>query len=368
MLISVTVKDNNKQTKMSSPVCNPNHHTAVDDPRAEAVGCGFCKDQRHVEDNCAQRRAVVAAFSRPTVIIMTPVMRYLDTLPMNSCDHEGCTVATNISQCGGCRIFKYCGKAHQRADWPFHKHKCASLKAAAQGEGAAAYAFQLATCFTFAAAVKSSKVLTQSQSHPIFIANFVLVKQESVAISQIKHTYESSSSSSDSALTAELAARIAGDGEVGLAYASILSLIYLSILSDKIAIWKILTAGPANQPHTVMYNIMLYSSLSGGRADGDGAPAWPTRAQLEHAYAQARIAVDAVAHADPSFWPRLQRATAVFDSADRRFHRIPVEPPLSGRDALSWTLHAWVQLLRAGSALAKFRAAASLDELIRCSN
>lgn len=369
--MSVTEK---KQTEMSVPTPNPNHNMA-DGQRAEPVGCGFCKNLRHVEDDCPRRAAMVTAFDKPTVRIMTPVMRYCDLSPMAACDHKGCNVTTNVSQCGGCRIFKYCGKAHQRADWPYHKQKCAALKAA-EAAGPVAYAFQLATSFTFVAASKVSlEVLARDQTHPIYLANLQLFKRESLAIQLIKQLYVTTSAAtvdpSDPSLTADLAAMIAGDGEKGLAYASILSLIYVTILSDKIALWKIFTAGPARSSQTVIYNLMIRSSMSGGRPDADGAPAWPTRAQLEQDYAQARIAIDAVSQVDASFWVRLYQAMKGFDwgqgSAGRRFHHVSIQPPLSGQDALSWTLHAWVQTLRA-SAILKVRGAASLDELMSLAN
>lgn len=42
------------------------------------------------------------------------------------CGVPGCPVAgaARLTLCGRCRIQRYCGKEHQRADWKYHKHIC----------------------------------------------------------------------------------------------------------------------------------------------------------------------------------------------------------------------------------------------------
>ncbi|TVY68985.1 Protein CBFA2T3 [Lachnellula suecica] len=38
-----------------------------------------------------------------------------------SCGVQG---RTDLTPCGGCKIQRYCGSEHQRADWKYHKHIC----------------------------------------------------------------------------------------------------------------------------------------------------------------------------------------------------------------------------------------------------
>lgn len=303
----------------------------------------------------------------PTIILCC---RYFDLFP-TKCQYDKCK-ATNVQACGGCHVFHYCCRDHQRRDWnEGHKLKCRMLGAA---EGTDRYPFELATSFTFSASQRSSEELLQDQQHPIFIANLQLRKQEALAIRKIKAIYETPATiSTDQAysldLSAELATRITTDGQKGLAYGSILSLIYLSALADKASLWKAHRNAHMNSNRTpTVISLVYYNSMSmpPGNEPGGPLPASPTRVELEQAYHQASIPIDAVSKATPSFWPQLCEKAKAFNS-DRSFHNIPIiGQPLNGSDALSWTFHVWVMTLCITDTLHYFQRSSSLDELLAC--
>ncbi|KAI1140170.1 hypothetical protein F5Y05DRAFT_377430 [Hypoxylon sp. FL0543] len=45
------------------------------------------------------------------------------------CSRPECPVRDNLLKCGACQAVRYCGPAHQRADWPRHKSSCKLVKA-----------------------------------------------------------------------------------------------------------------------------------------------------------------------------------------------------------------------------------------------
>lgn len=40
------------------------------------------------------------------------------------CGVRNCDVDEGLTACGGCKLQRYCGKDHQKADWKYHKHIC----------------------------------------------------------------------------------------------------------------------------------------------------------------------------------------------------------------------------------------------------
>lgn len=41
------------------------------------------------------------------------------------CGVASCRVTgAGMTACGGCRVQRYCGRDHQKADWKYHKHIC----------------------------------------------------------------------------------------------------------------------------------------------------------------------------------------------------------------------------------------------------
>jgi hypothetical protein len=47
--------------------------------------------------------------------------------PKAQCDMEGCCL-TGMYICGSCKAVGYCGLAHQKEHWRFHRKSCANIK------------------------------------------------------------------------------------------------------------------------------------------------------------------------------------------------------------------------------------------------
>ncbi|KAG9238310.1 hypothetical protein BJ875DRAFT_451250 [Amylocarpus encephaloides] len=61
-----------------------------------------------------------------TMVAMVTMMRRMQE-QSSVCGVRGCGVqgAMETTLCGTCRVQRYCGREHQRADWRYHKHICA---------------------------------------------------------------------------------------------------------------------------------------------------------------------------------------------------------------------------------------------------
>lgn len=51
-------------------------------------------------------------------------------LPYSKCEHPRRLTFTGLQRCSGCGIALYCGKEHQKEDWPRHKTPCTPQKSA----------------------------------------------------------------------------------------------------------------------------------------------------------------------------------------------------------------------------------------------
>lgn len=72
--------------------------------------------------NAAERLVDQIQGMAPEQILMVRTMQEQGLV----CGVASCNVSggTGLTVCATCRIQRYCGRDHQRADWKYHKHIC----------------------------------------------------------------------------------------------------------------------------------------------------------------------------------------------------------------------------------------------------